>query len=116
MTLFYFINICIFEIMEKIKQRWGITSNLQLICIFLVFSINGSFATWIAKPLTQIIGLNYETTNPLLFWPVRIILVFLVYQITLPMIGFCFGQFSFFWKLTKKMMQRVGFKNLLSLF
>ncbi|SDW73949.1 hypothetical protein SAMN05444411_10280 [Lutibacter oricola] len=97
--------------MEKLKQRWGVTSNFQIILILIVFSINGSFAAYIAKPLTEFIGLNSETTNPWLFWPVRIILVFAVYQTTLPIFGWCFGQYTFFWNFTKKMLSRIGFKR-----
>ena len=97
--------------MKKLKQRWGITSNLQILAILVVFSINGSFAAYIAKPLTHFIGLNAETTSPWLFWPVRIVLIFVVYQTTLPIVGFCFGQFNFFWNFTKKMLSRMGFKR-----
>jgi hypothetical protein len=98
--------------MEKLKKRWGLKSNFQVLLILIVFSINGSFAAWIARPLTEFIGLEYETTNPWLFWPVRIILIFLIYQITLPFVGLCFGQFKFFWNFfTKKMLLRMGFKR-----
>lgn len=96
--------------MEKLKKRWGITSNIQLALIFLAFALNGSFAAYIAKPLTHFIGLDQSSTNPWLFWPVRILLVFLVYQFTLPIVGFCCGQFSFFWGFTKKMLSRFGLK------
>lgn len=100
--------------MEKLKKRWGIQSNFQIVLIIIVFAINGSFAAWIAKPLTEFIGLDYETTNGWVFWPVRILLIFFIYQITLPIVGFCFGQFKFFWNLfTKKMLIRMGFKRFL---
>ena len=98
--------------MEKLKQRWGINSNFEIVLIFIVFSINGSFASYIAHPLTEVIGLDYETTNGWIFWPVRILLIFFIYQLTLPMVGFCFGQFKFFWNFfTKKMLLRMGFKR-----
>ena len=99
--------------MEKLKQRWGLTSNFQVLLILIVFSINGSFAAWIARPLTELIGLDYETTSPWLFWPERIILIFFIYQLTLPLVGFFFGQFNFFWNyFTKKMLMRMGFKKI----
>lgn len=98
--------------MEKLKQRWGLTSNFQVILIILVFSINGSFAALIARPLTELIGLAKETTNPWIFWPVRIGLIFLIYQFTLPLVGFCFGQFRFFKNFSKKTLSRMGFKFL----
>ncbi len=97
--------------MDKLKQRWGLKSNLEVILVFIVFSINGSFAAKIAGPLTHFIGLDYDTTNPWIFWPVRIILVFLVYQTTLPIVGWCFGLYNFFWNFTKKTLSRIGFKR-----
>jgi hypothetical protein len=100
--------------MEKLKQRWGLTSNFQVLLIIIVFSINGSFAAWVARPVTEFIGLSHETTNPWLFWPVRILLVFVIYQITLPLVGFCFGQFNFFWNFAKKMLSRIGLKRFLN--
>ncbi len=97
--------------MEKLKQRWGIKSNLEIVLILIVFSINGSFASYIARPLTEAIGLDYETTSGWVFWPIRIFLVFVVYQTTLPIVGFLFGQFNFFWNMEKKMLKRIGFKR-----
>jgi len=98
--------------MNKLKQRWGITSNLQLILILIVFSINGSFAAWVASPVTEFIGLHRETTSPWIYWPLRILLIFSIYQFTLPIVGFCFGQYKFFWNFTKKMLSRMGLKFL----
>ena len=96
--------------MKKLKQRWGLTSNFQVLLIIIVFSINGTFAAYIAKPLTEFIGLSKD--NPLLFWPVRILLIFFIYQITLPIVGFFFGQFNFFWNFfTKKMLLKLGLKK-----
>ena len=94
--------------MQKLKDRWGISSNIQVVLIFIVFAINGSFAAWVAKPLTEWLGLSLEMLNPLLYWPLRIILIFVVYQTTLPIVGFVFGQFRFFWSFEKKFLKRVG--------
>ena len=94
--------------MDKLKQRWGIDSNFQLIIIFLVFAINGSFAVYITNPITNFIGIDKETTAPLLFWPIRIFVVFVIYQITLVIVGTIFGQKQFFWNMEKKMLRRFG--------
>jgi len=98
--------------MDKLKQRWGLTSNFQVLLIIIVFSINGSFAAWVAKPVTEFIGLSHGTVSPWVYWPIRILLVFFIYQTTLPIVGFFFGQFNFFWNFTKKMLSRMGFKFL----
>jgi len=95
--------------MEKLKKRWGITSNWQVIAILIVFAINGSFAAWVAGPITNFLGLDAETTKPyFLYIVLRIILIFPIYQITLPLVGWVFGQFTFFWNFEKKMLQRMG--------
>ena len=39
--------------MKKLKERWGITSNFQIIIIFIVFGITGSVSAVISGPLTE---------------------------------------------------------------
>jgi hypothetical protein len=97
--------------MNKLKEKWGITSNYQIIIILLVFSITGSIAVWIAKPVLNLIGLDKEVVSPWLFWPIRILIIFPIYQILIVIIGTLFGQFKFFWSFEKKMLVRLGFKR-----
>lgn len=94
--------------MEKLKQRWNIDSNWAIVAIFIVFAINGSFASWVAKPLTAFLGLDKETVSGFIYWPLRILLIFPVYQLTLPIVGWLFGQFKFFWAFEKKFLTRLG--------
>ena len=94
--------------MEKLKQRWGIESNFQIVIIFIVFAITGSSAAKIAGPLTELIGLSKSHTNGWIYWPVRILLIFPIYQVLLVFFGWLFGQFKFFWALEKKMLYRLG--------
>ncbi len=102
--------------MEKLKQRWGISSNWQVLAIIIVFSLNGSFAAWVAKPVTEFFGLSSETTNPyFLYLTLRILLIFPIYQITLPIVGWFFGQFKFFWNFEKKMLIRLGLGKVFNL-
>jgi hypothetical protein len=42
------------------------------------------------------------------FTPIRLILIFPIYQVLLVVIGFLFGQFKFFWAFEKKMLKRMG--------
>lgn len=99
--------------MKKLKEKWGITSNFQLIIILLVFSITGSVAIVIAKPVLNLIGLERTTVVPWIFWPIRILIVFPIYQILILIIGALFGQFKFFWNFEKKMLSRLGLKRFL---
>ena len=95
--------------MERLKKKWGIKSNFQILVILVVFAINGSFAAWVAKPITNFIGIDQQNLSPLIFWPIRILLIFPIYQVTLPIVGFAFGQFKFFWEFEKKFLKRIGF-------
>ncbi|MBM1106901.1 diacylglyceryl transferase [Aurantibacter crassamenti] len=99
--------------MEKLKERWGVSSNFQLIIIFIVFSITGSSAVFVAKPFLEWIGLNRESFanawfGGALYWLLRILLIFPFYQILLVIYGWLLGQFKFFWEFEKKMLSRMG--------
>lgn len=100
--------------MEKLKQRWGITSNFQLVVIFVVFAITGSSSVYVAKPFLVLIGLardNFPEAwwGGTIYWTLRILLIFPFYQILLVIYGWLFGQFKFFWGFEKKMLSRMGF-------
>ena len=97
--------------MKKLKEKWGITSNFQLIIILIVFSVTGSIAVWIAKPILDFIGLDKASISPWIFWPIRIVIIFPTYQILIIIVGALFGQFTFFWNFEKKMLARLGFKK-----
>jgi hypothetical protein len=93
--------------MSDLKKRWGIETNFQLTIIFIVFAITGSASAWLSKPFCFWLGI---TKSDLGYWftPVRLLLIFPIYQVLLVLIGFIFGQFKFFWAFEKKMLKRMG--------
>lgn len=93
--------------MEKLKKRWGVTSNFQLIIIFIVFAITGSASAFLTKPLTDWVGITRENLGGW-YLPLRLIAIFPIYQVTLIVIGTLFGQFKFFWWFEKKMLKGMG--------
>ena len=97
--------------MKRFKEKWGITSNFQLVIILIVFSVTGSVAVWVAKPVLDLVGLDKEAVSPWVFWPIRIFIIFPIYQVLIVLIGAIFGQFKFFWAFEKKMLVRLGFKQ-----
>ena len=97
--------------MKKLKEKWGITSNFQVVIILIVFSVTGSIAVWIAKPLLDFVGLDKTALSPWVFWPIRILIIFPIYQVLIVIVGALFGQFKFFWNFEKKMLSRLGFKR-----
>ena len=98
--------------MKKLKERWGVQSNFQLTIIFIVFAITGSASAWLSKPFCLWLGITKEDLG---FWftPVRLILIFPIYQVLLVLIGLLFGQFKFFWTFEKKMLRSMGMGFLL---
>ncbi len=97
--------------MKKLKAKWGIDSNLQLVIILIVFSVTGSIAVAIAKPLLNIVGANADVMSLWIYVPIRIFIIFPTYQVLIVIIGALFGQFQFFWNFEKKMLARLGFKR-----
>jgi len=100
--------------MQKLKQRWGITSNWQIAIIFLVFAVTGSTASYIGKPILKILNITPDTLNIYGYWALRIVLLFIMYQFLLVVFGWLFGQYRFFWNFEKKMLRRLGLKRLLN--
>ncbi len=97
--------------MEKLKERWGIESNWQIILILIVFAVTGSTASYIGKPILAFLNITPETFNTFWYWTIRIILLFVMYQFLLVFFGWVFGQFRFFWNFEKKMLARIGLKR-----
>lgn len=106
--------------MEKLKKRWGIDSNFQIIIIFIVFAITGSSSVYVAKPFLELIGLKRALFPQGIWWGglvytfLRLIIIFPIYQVLLVVFGWLFGQFKFFWNFEKKMLKRLGLGFLLS--
>ena len=97
--------------MQKLKDRWQITSNFQLTIIFVVFAITGSTSAFLSKPILEWLGIVKEDVVWFIYYPLYIILIFPVYQVLLVLVGFVFGQFDFFWTFEKKMLRamKLGF-------
>ena len=80
---------------EKLKVRWGINSNFQILKIFVVFGITGSTAAWVTHPICDAFGITTENLNVFLYWTLRIILITVVYKFVLVFVAFIFGEFTF---------------------
>lgn len=105
--LCYYIAIALFR---NLREKWDVTYRWEMIAIFLVFAITGSASAKFSGPLMELIGMNTDNTSPWIFWPVRILIIFPIYQVLLVVMGWIFGQFEFFWNFEKKMLSRLGLK------
>jgi hypothetical protein len=94
--------------MAGLKQRWGITSNFQLVIIFIVFAINGSLSAKISAFLMGLLNMTRENTSWFIYYPVFLILVLPLYPFMLMAFGYIFGQSSFFLPFAKRMLKSIG--------
>ena len=97
--------------MKKIKARWGIKSNVQLIIILIVFAINGSLSAKISSFFLEILNITKENTPVIFYYILLLILVLPLYPFMLMFFGWVFGQSQFFTPFAKKMIRsmKMGF-------
>lgn len=94
------------ELLNKLKLRWGIESNWQVVVILVVFSCTGFTAVFARRFVFDLLGIVEQ--DP--FWLksiVWLVTIFPIYNIFLLLYGALFGQFDFFWSFFKKMMYRM---------
>ena len=93
---------------EKLKKRWNIKSNFQVVVILTVFAITGSATVYFKQIIFDWIEITSDT-HFLIKVPVYILVILTVYNILLLIVGFLFGQFRFFWEFEKKFFLRFLF-------
>ena len=96
--------------LEKLKKRWNIESNLQIVVLLFVFAISGISTLYARKGIFYLIGVNTETSIWIII-PMYILIIFPVYQIIFLIVGALFGQFKFVWEFEKKVFGRFRFKR-----
>ncbi len=96
--------------LKKLKKKWNIESDFQLIILLFVFASTGSLTLFARKGIFFLLGLTAETS----IWikvPLYIIFIFPTYQILFLLIGTILGQFKFVWEFEKKVFARLRFKK-----
>ncbi|REH01835.1 DUF6787 family protein [Flavobacterium aquicola] len=94
--------------MKRLKQRWGITSNYDLVIIFIVFAINGSLSAKISGYFMGCFGWSKDNMHWFLYYLVLLLLVLPLYPFLLMVFGYLFGQSKFFFPFSKKMLRSMG--------
>lgn len=96
--------------LRRIKDRWNVKSNFQLLLIMIVFSITGSASLIVRKAAFDWLGITAETSLWIKF-PLYILIIFPAYQILFLIIGTLFGQFRFAWEFEKKVFSRLKLRR-----
>jgi hypothetical protein len=91
---------------NKLKQRWGITSTFQIVLILIVFACTGMSVLYAEGWVYSLFGIPAG-----LDWHMRVLLFILLtlplYNVLLLFYGLLFGQFGFFWNYEKQMLRRL---------
>lgn len=87
---------------EKLKKRWGVTSNWDFAIIFTVFAFTGSTTVLIKGWFFDLIGISRTETPWYIYWPIYVGYMLFVYQIILVAYGTLVGKFTFFWGFAKR--------------
>ncbi len=95
---------------EKLKERWGITSNWRLFKILLVFSLTGLSAVQIRKLVFPFLGIDSSTATWLyiLLW---VILITPAYYLFMIIFSAILGEREFFFGIMKKSFARFNKKK-----
>lgn len=96
--------------LDRLKEKWNIKSNLQLVLILVIFSVTGSASLVVRKFVFEWIGITPDTS----LWikvPLYVLIIVPAYQILFLIIGTLFGQFKFAWEFEKRVFSRFNFKK-----
>ena len=90
---------------EKLKQRWNVSSAWQVIIILWVFACTGFTVYFLKRPLLAFLtGREEGSIRATITYYV---LILPLYNVLLLGYGFIFGQFSFFWNFEKHLFKRI---------
>lgn len=92
--------------MNRLKEKWGIKSNFELIIIFFVFSVTGSLSVYVRSFIFAFLGIGKDFPWYLLV-PIYILTIVPTYYILLLAVGWLFGKFQFFLAFEKKSLGRI---------
>jgi len=100
---------------KKLKTKWGIESNFQLIIIFIVFGLTGSASVRFGEPVLSFFSITPDLFKEFslgyaIYFILRLVVIFPIYQILLIFFGTIFFQFKFFWEFEKKILKKMGIK------
>ncbi len=91
---------------KRLQEKWGVSTR-QFWILFIVFGLTGCTTAVLTRYITAWLGMDADT-----FWVWRLLLrvgmLVFGYQFILLGYGALLGQWGFFWKYEKKLLQKLG--------
>jgi len=93
---------------ERLKDRWNIRTNIQLVVIITAFALTGSSSVYVSEKIKTTVGQSGFFNDTLLTIIKWVFIVTPVYLVLLVTIGSLLGQRTFFVAFAKKMLKGMG--------
>ncbi len=77
---------------------FGANSKIHLLKIFIIFGLAGTLSVVLSEPLLQLVSIEKFISNKFLYWLIRLIIIFPIYQFVLIGVALVFGEFRYFKK------------------
>lgn len=91
---------------KRLQEKWGVSTH-QFWVIFIAFGLTGTTTAFLTRYITAWLGMDSST-----FWAwkvlLRVSMLLFGYQFILLAYGALLGQWAFFWKYEKKILQKIG--------
>ncbi len=95
----------------NIQKYFKAKSLFHLIIIFLIFAISGSLTIYLSTPVLNFFNLNQYIDSSILYFFVRVLLIFPLYQLVLLLVAFVFGELNYFIEFEKKTFKKLLHKK-----
>tara|TARA_B100000963_G_C22532972_1_gene628460 strand:+ start:427 stop:720 length:294 start_codon:yes stop_codon:yes gene_type:complete len=90
-------------LINNLINFFGASSKFHLIKIFIIFGLAGSLSVVLSDPLLELVSIEKMISNKILYWIIRLILIFPIYQFVLIFLALVFGELNYFKKFFIKL-------------
>ena len=91
---------------QNLQKKWGVSTR-QFWILFLVFALTGTTTAYLTRFITAWLGMGSHT-----YWVwkllLRVAILLFGYQFILLAFGAIFGQWAFFWKYERRLLEKLG--------
>ena len=90
---------------SQLLKLFGVNNIIKLVLVFLVFSLSGLIALYASDILTSFLSKFID--NNILILILKIVSIFILYQIVIIITAIPFGQFSYFISYQRRLIKRI---------
>ena len=90
---------------SQLLKLFGVNNITKLALVFLVFSLSGIITLYASDKLTTFL-LKFIDNN-ILILPLRVVSIFILYQVIIIITAIPFGQFSYFVSYQRKFIKKI---------